>query len=111
MRTLPPISSPSPLKIAANGVRVAIRLTPRARGERIDGITGGAFKVSVTAPPAENQANEALLRLLSREWRLPRRDLSIAAGAKSRNKIVQIAGDPKILAARLGSAIAALPAA
>jgi uncharacterized protein YggU (UPF0235/DUF167 family) len=59
------------------------------------------LKVAVTAPPAENQANEALLRLLSREWRLPRGTLSIAAGATSRNKLVHIAGDPAALMVRL----------
>lgn len=86
-------------------MRLSVRLTPRARRERIEGIAAGALKVSVAAPPAENQANEALLRLLAKEWRLPRRDLSIVQGAKSRNKTVHIAGDPLGLAARLSSAL------
>ena len=73
-----------PLSTAADGVRLAVRLTPRGRADRIDGIAGGMLKIAVTAPPADNQANEALLRLLAREWRVPRRDLSIAAGARSR---------------------------
>ena len=90
-------------------MRVAVRLTPRARSERIDGVAGGVLKVLVTAPPAENQANNALLRLLAREWRLPRRDLSIAAGGKSRNKSVHIAGDPAALLQRLEPLIAVLP--
>ena len=88
-------------------MRVKIRLTPRGRDNRIDGIAGDALKVSVTAPPAENQANEALLRLLAREWRLPQRDLSIASGGKSRNKTVLIAGEPAALLARLTDAIEA----
>jgi uncharacterized protein len=88
-------------------VRVAVRLSPRARAERIDGIAGGRLKVAVTAPPAENQANEALLRLLAKKWRLPRRDLSIVQGGKSRNKLVHIAGDPTALMARLVTAIEA----
>ena len=57
----------------------------------------------MTAPPIDNQANEALLRLLAKQWRLPRRDLSIVAGATSRNKIVHIAGEPAELAARLAA--------
>jgi len=89
------------LTAAADGVRLAVRLTPRARAARIDGIEGGRLKVTVTAPPAENQANEALLRLLAKEWRLPRSSLSIAVGATSRNKIVHIAGDPTVLMRRL----------
>lgn len=82
-------------------MRLAVRLTPRASADRIDGVANGALKVAVTAPPAENQANDALLRLLSRAWRLPRSTLSIAAGGKSRDKLVHIAGDPKVLMGRL----------
>jgi uncharacterized protein (TIGR00251 family) len=91
----------APLIATARGVRLAVRLTPRASVERIGGVAGGMLKVAVTAPPAENQANEALLRLLAKELRLPRRNLSIVLGARSRNKIVQFAGDPAELTARL----------
>jgi uncharacterized protein YggU (UPF0235/DUF167 family) len=87
-------------------VRLAVRLTPRARTERVEGVVAGVLKVWVTAPPAENQANEALLRLLAKKWRLPRRGLSLAAGAKSRNKVVHIAGEPAELMARLTALIA-----
>lgn len=63
------------------------------------------LKVAVTAPPVDNQANEALLRLLAKRWRLPRRDLSIVGGAKGRNKIVRVAGVPAELMARLAPLI------
>jgi hypothetical protein len=59
----------------------------------------------VTAPPAENRANDALLRLLAREWRLPQRDLTIVAGMKSRDKSVLIRGEPDLLLRRLASLI------
>jgi uncharacterized protein YggU (UPF0235/DUF167 family) len=99
-------SSSGPFSPAKDGARVAVRLTPRASADRIDGIVRDAagaefLKVLVTAPAAENRANEALLQLLARAWRLPRRDLAIAGGAKNRNKIVHIAGDPATLTARL----------
>lgn len=89
-------------------MRVAVRLTPRARAARIDGIVDDRLKVAVTAPPAENQANDALLRLLAKEWRLPRSTLSIAAGAKSRNEVVHIAGDAGLLMARLNALLRCL---
>jgi uncharacterized protein YggU (UPF0235/DUF167 family) len=115
---LPPPSSetsrPLPLAAAPDGVRVAVRLTPRGRADRIDGIACLAdgtpiLKASVTAPPEDSRANEALLRLLAREWGLARRDLTLAAGARSRNKGVHIAGDPAVLLERLGAALAGLP--
>jgi hypothetical protein len=94
------------LTAVADGVRLAVRLTPRTRAARIDAIEDGRLKIAVTAPAAENQANEALLRLLAKEWRLPRSSLSIAVGATSRNKVVHIAGDPMALMSRLEALLA-----
>ena len=97
-----------------DGVRVAVRLSPRASSNRLLGVVatakgGRAVKASVTLPAQNGQANEALLQLLARAWRLPRRGLSIVVGAASRNKIVRVAGDPDELIAKLSKEIASLP--
>ena len=109
-------SSDSPLRAAADGVRVAIRLTPRGRGDRVEGVVRGAdgaaaLQVSVTAPPADGRANDALLRLLAKEWSVARRDLAIVSGLKCRNKLVHVTGDPEALVTKLTTALAALPQA
>ena len=98
---------------AAGGVRIAVRLTPRARVDRLDGVAhladgAAVLKASVTAPPAEDRANEALLQLLAKEWGLPRRELAVVGGRKSRNKVVHVAGEPTVLMRRLASAISGL---
>lgn len=95
-------------------MRVAVRLTPRGRADRLLGIARLAdgspvLKVSVTAPPAEGRANDALLQLLAREWGVPRRDLAIVGGLKSRSKTVRVDGEPALLLKQLGAALAALP--
>jgi len=89
-------------------------LAPRARANRIDGVIRSAdgmpvLKVSVTAPPAEGRANEAVTALLAKEWGLPRRDLTLVAGGKSRNKLIHIAGAPQALLRRLAAVLSALP--
>ena len=111
---MPRISCDGPLTPTPDGLRVAIRLFPRARSNRLLSIVataegGRALKASVTAPARDGRANEALLQLLARAWRLPRRDLSIAVGAASRNKIVRVAGEPRQLITKLSSEIASLP--
>lgn len=98
----------SPLRAAADGVRVAVRLTPGARSERIEGIAAEAdgsvvLRVAVTAAPEQGKANAALLRLLARRWRLPRTSLSIVSGATQRRKTLHLAGEPKALLAHLQS--------
>jgi uncharacterized protein (TIGR00251 family) len=103
-----------PLYPCRGGLRLAIRLSSRAKADRLNGVRiaadgGRVLTAMVTAPPEEGRANEALLRLLAREWRLPRRDLSIVAGAASRHKTVHIAGDPRQLSDRFADLIATEP--
>jgi uncharacterized protein len=102
------------LIVAKDGVRVTIRLSPRARADRLIEIAMAAdgrrvLKVSVTAPAQDGRANEALLHLLARAWHLPRRDLSIVAGWTSRSKAVRLAGDPQQLIDKIAPEIARLP--
>jgi hypothetical protein len=97
-----------------DGLRVAIRLSPGARSDRLVGVAASGegryvLKATVTAPAEAGRANEALLQLLARAWHLPRRDLSIIAGSTSRSKIVRIAGNPQCLVEQVGPEIARLP--
>jgi uncharacterized protein len=106
--------SDSPLSPGRDGVFVAVRLSPRAHADRLVAVApaaggGRVLRAAVAAPPEAGRANQALLRLLSAAWHIPRRDLSIAAGAASRSKTVMIAGDPRLLLPRLEAAIKALP--
>jgi uncharacterized protein YggU (UPF0235/DUF167 family) len=83
-----------------------VRLTPRARADRIEGLAADAegnpvLKAAVTAPPEKGKANAALVALLAKAWRLPKSALAIQAGASGRRKSVTIAGDPQELLKRL----------
>jgi uncharacterized protein len=91
-----------PVRRLADGVSVAVRLTPKAGADRIDGVAeddAGAriLKARVTAVPESGKANAALLKLLAKRWKLPKSTLSVSGGAKDRNKVIHVAGDPVAL--------------
>ncbi|HKX08275.1 MAG TPA: DUF167 family protein [Stellaceae bacterium] len=95
-----------PFSAAADGVRLAVRLTPKASAERIIGLAdeadgGVVLKVAVTAAPENGKANAALVKLLARAFRLPPRDFSVVRGATDRRKVVAVTGSPTDLTARL----------
>jgi uncharacterized protein len=73
-------------------VRFAVRVTPRAAADRIDGVVEGVLRVHVGAPAVEGAANNALVRLLADELGVARRDVRIVAGATSRQKLVVVDG-------------------
>ncbi|HKH69225.1 MAG TPA: DUF167 domain-containing protein [Reyranella sp.] len=82
------------------GVTVELRAQPRARRTALD-CAGGALKAQVTAPAEDGKANAAVIELLADTWRLPKSAFSVTRGASSRDKVISIAGEPALLAARI----------
>ncbi len=90
------------LTVVAAGVRVRVRLQPRAAHNRIVGRHGDSLKAQVTAPPADGKANAALERLLAAFAGVPPSAVRVVAGAKSREKTVElVTNDGPALAAKL----------
>ena len=75
----------------ATGVRVTVRVQPRASDNRVAGVHGDALKVRLTAPPVDGAANVALVELLADTFGIPARDITIVAGMSSRTKVVELA--------------------
>ena len=69
-----------------------LKVIPNAPRDEIAGWLGDALKVKIKAPALEGRANDALLDFLADQLDVPRRDLSLLRGDKSRRKVVQIAG-------------------
>ena len=72
--------------------RFAVRLTPRAGANQVDGVVEGDLRARVSAPAVEGAANNALVRLLAEELGVARRDVRIVAGATGRRKLVVVDG-------------------
>jgi uncharacterized protein len=100
------MSEGRPFSAARDGIRLAVRLTPKAASDRVAGVVadghgGWALKAAVTAPPIDGRANAALLRLLAQHFGLRPSDLAVIGGAGSRTKTIAIKGDPALLAAAI----------
>ncbi len=81
-------------------MRLAIRLTPNAGRNAVDGIETAAdgeifLKARVTAVPEDGKANKALIALLSAALRIPKSSISFISGETARKKILRIDGDPE----------------
>ena len=91
--------SPAFYSLDGGGVRLALRVTPRARNSEIAGIvaTAGdriALSIKLAAPPVEGAANEALVAFLAGELGVSRSALRIVAGEKSRLKTIRVSDCP-----------------
>jgi uncharacterized protein YggU (UPF0235/DUF167 family) len=84
---------------------IAVRVKPGASrtavGGRHQGPYGPALVVAVTAPAVDGRATEAVLRATAAALGLHRRDLTLRAGQRSRDKLITVADPPPDLTDRL----------
>jgi uncharacterized protein (TIGR00251 family) len=76
----------------SGGVRIDIRVTPRASRTTVEGVRDGRLVVRVTAAPVDNAANEAVVRAIADAFDVPKSCVAISAGETGRNKTVAITG-------------------
>lgn len=89
------------------GVRLAVRLTPRAARNGIDVVAPAdaegraVLRLRVAAPPVEGAANAALVGYIAASLGLRKSDVAIVSGERGRLKLLELSGDPAALLARL----------
>ncbi len=100
-----------PYAATHGGVRLALRLTPRASRNGVDGIADDAegrpvLKLRLVVPPVEGAANKALIAFLAKTLSLRKADITIRSGETSRIKILHLAGDSAAILHKLDNWLA-----
>ncbi|HMF63688.1 MAG TPA: DUF167 domain-containing protein [Edaphobacter sp.] len=75
-----------------DGCTVSVRVHPGARKNGVSGVHAGAVKISLTTPPLDGRANEALIAVVAELLRIPRARVSLVSGMTSRTKVLRITG-------------------
>jgi len=86
------VSDFSGLSETATGVRVDVEVKVRASQSRVLGIKANRLSVALAAPPVDGAANAALIETLAEHFDLPRRQVQLIAGERSRRKVVELTG-------------------
>jgi hypothetical protein len=98
-----------PWRTSAQGISVALRVTPRGGRDDIDGVETLAdgrtvLKVRVRVVADGGEANRAVTELLAKALGVPKAKLRILSGTTSRLKQIAVDGDP----VKLGEALRVL---
>ena len=73
-----------------NFMRIYVKVSPRSSKNDVTKISEGEYKVRLTAPPVDNQANDMLIKVLAKYFNMPKSSLKIVGGKTARIKIVDI---------------------
>ena len=75
-----------------DGCTLNVRIHPGARKNAITGTHDSALKISLTTPPVDGRANEALIAFLAEALQIPKSRIALLTGQTSRTKTLRITG-------------------
>lgn len=92
----------------SDGIRLTVRVTPRAArsgiaGVRDDGTGNACLAVRVNAPPEGGRANAEVARLVAKRLGVAPGEVTLLRGASGRRKILHVAGSTERLLERLAT--------
>jgi uncharacterized protein YggU (UPF0235/DUF167 family) len=100
-------TKPAFWSLTPEGVRIAVKVTPKARKTCLQGIVpsldGPRLRIAVSAPPEGGKANQAACAMLAAALGVARSSVQVIAGLSSRSKLLLVSGDPSTVIARLAS--------
>lgn len=74
-------------------MKIQIRVRANAKQNKVDGKVDGRLIVFVQSPAEDGKANQSVIELLAKHFKVRKRDVKILSGEKNRDKIVEIALD------------------
>ena len=80
------------LKQTPAGITLNLHCQPGAKQTKVVGLHDGCLKISLQAPALENKATELLLAWLSKQLKVPQKQIQFVSGQNSRIKRIEIWG-------------------
>ena len=74
------------------GIRIQVKVQPRASRNEVTGVVGDCLRVRLTAPPVEGEANKLLQKYLSEVLCCSPGSIRIIRGSTGRLKLLDVSG-------------------
>jgi uncharacterized protein len=71
-------------------MRIYVKVSPRSSKNEVIKISEGEYKVKLTAPPVDGQANDMLVRILAGYFIVAKSCIKIIGGKSAKTKIIDI---------------------
>jgi hypothetical protein len=78
-----------------------VQVVPRASRSEVVGEYNGSLRIRIAAPPVDGAANEELIRVLAKTFKVPRSAVKLVSGHSSKIKQVSIEASTNEIVANL----------
>ena len=70
-------------------MKIQVKVKPNSKIQEVSQ-EGNSFAVKIKEPPREGKANRAVIKLLAEHFDVPKTQISIVSGLRSRNKVIEV---------------------
>lgn len=71
-------------------MKIFVKVKPGTKHDGVRKVDETHYMVNVKAPPVEGKANEAVIKVLSDYFHVPKSRIQILKGGQGKNKIIEI---------------------
>ena len=71
-------------------MKIQVKVKPSSKTEEVSQ-EGDSFIIKVKEPPKEGKANQAVIKLLAEHFGVPKSQVRILSGFRSKNKVIEVA--------------------
>ena len=71
-------------------MRIYVRVIPRSSQNKITKISDNEYRIKLTAPPVNGEANKMLIKVLAKHFNVSKSSLKIIGGKSAKTKIIDI---------------------
>ncbi|RJP43624.1 DUF167 domain-containing protein [Candidatus Parcubacteria bacterium] len=72
-------------------MKVFVTVKPNSKKDSVEELDTSHFKIQTKSPPRDGKANSAAISALARHLGVPKSRIEIIAGAKSKQKVFEVA--------------------
>jgi uncharacterized protein (TIGR00251 family) len=90
---------------STEGMTLSIHVLPGSSKDKVEGIYAGKLKIKIAAKAIDGAANKSLCQFLAKCFDVSKSSVTLLKGEHSRDKLLFIKGDRKVLMERLAPLI------
>jgi uncharacterized protein (TIGR00251 family) len=71
-------------------MKIQVKVKPNSKQQKIEEVDGGSLVIYLKSPPIDGKANQELIELLAKKFKVAKSQVLIKSGLSSKNKLVEI---------------------
>ena len=71
-------------------MKIQVKVKPNSQQQKIKQSKDGTWIVRLKSLPIDGKANQELIALLAKKWKVPKKQITIKTGLFAQNKLIEI---------------------